>query len=77
MFRHAMASAMLNQGAPLSLIQDVLGHANVNTTKKGHAVLEQRALRTGSSSSTRALFSRSPSSRPSRSDGAGADMDDT
>ena len=25
MFRHAMAGAMLNQGAPLSLIQDVLG----------------------------------------------------
>jgi hypothetical protein len=34
MFHQAMAGAMLNQGAPLSLIQDVLGHANVNTTKK-------------------------------------------
>jgi site-specific recombinase XerD len=37
MFRHAMASAMLNNGAPLSLIQDLLGHANVNTTKKVYA----------------------------------------
>ena len=37
-----MASAMLNSGAPISLIQDLLGHANVNTTKKVYAAYEQR-----------------------------------
>ena len=43
-FRHAMASAMLNNDAPLELIQDLLGHANVNTTKKVYAAYEQRTL---------------------------------
>jgi len=46
-FRHAMASAMLNNGAPLSLIQDLLGHANVSTTKTVYAAYEQRTLRKG------------------------------
>ena len=46
-FRHAMASAMLNSGAPISLIQDLLGHANVNTTKKVCAADEQQTLRRG------------------------------
>ena len=32
-FRHAMASAMLNNDAPITLIQDLLGHANVSTTQ--------------------------------------------
>jgi site-specific recombinase XerD len=39
-----MASAMLNNDAPLELIQDLLGHANVNTTKKVYAAYEQRTL---------------------------------
>ncbi|HLZ28471.1 MAG TPA: tyrosine-type recombinase/integrase, partial [Chloroflexota bacterium] len=43
-FRHAMASAMLNNDAPLELIQDLLGHANVNTTKLVYAAYEQRTL---------------------------------
>jgi site-specific recombinase XerD len=46
-FRHAMASAMLNNGAPIALIQDLLGHANVNTTKKVYAAYEQQTLRKG------------------------------
>jgi site-specific recombinase XerD len=46
-FRHAMASAMLNNGAPLSLIQDLLGHANITTTKTVYAAYEQRTLRKG------------------------------
>ena len=46
-FRHAMASAMLNNGAPIALIQDLLGHANVNTTKKVYAAYEQRTLLKG------------------------------
>ena len=46
-FRHAMASTMLNNDAPLELIQDLLGHANVNTTKKGYAAYEQRTLLKG------------------------------
>jgi site-specific recombinase XerD len=46
-FRHAMASAMLNNGAPLSLIQDLLGHANISTTKTVYAVYENQTLRKG------------------------------
>jgi site-specific recombinase XerD len=46
-FRHAMASVMLNNGAPISLIQDLLGHANVNTTKTVYAAYEQRTLQKG------------------------------
>jgi integrase len=42
-----MASAMLNNGAPIALIQDLLGHANVNTTKKVYAAYEQQTLRKG------------------------------
>jgi site-specific recombinase XerD len=46
-FRHAMASAMLNKGAPLSLIQDLLGHTNIGTTKLVYAAYEQQTLRKG------------------------------
>jgi site-specific recombinase XerD len=46
-FRHAMASAMLKMGAPISLSQDLLSHANVNTTKKVYAAYEQQTLRKG------------------------------
>ncbi len=42
-----MASAMLNNGAPLSLIQDLLGHTDVSTTKTVYAAYEQRTLRKG------------------------------
>jgi len=46
-FRHAMASAMLNNGAPISLIQDLLGHASPTVTKNIYAMFEQRTLREG------------------------------
>jgi integrase/recombinase XerD len=46
-FRHAMASTMLNNGAPLSLIQDLLGHADISTTKTVYATYAQQTLRKG------------------------------
>lgn len=39
-FRHAKASAMLNRGAKLSEVQDILGHASPETTKKIYAHYE-------------------------------------
>jgi site-specific recombinase XerC len=42
-----MASTMLNNGAPISLIQDLLGHANISTTKSVYAAYERQTLRKG------------------------------
>jgi len=42
-----MASAMLNNGASLSLIQDLLGHASVDATKRVYAAYEQQTLLKG------------------------------
>jgi len=36
-FRHYRATQMLNEGAPLEAIQDILGHADIATTKKVYA----------------------------------------
>ena len=33
-FRHAKASLLLNNGAKVSEVQDILGHASPETTKK-------------------------------------------
>lgn len=44
-FRHAKASLMLEAGAPLALIQQVLGHANINTTALVYAHASQRRIR--------------------------------
>jgi site-specific recombinase XerD len=46
-FRDTMASAMLNNGAPMSLIQNLLGHANVTTTQTVYAKYEQQTLPKG------------------------------
>lgn len=46
-FRHAWASSMINNGAPLSLIGDLLGHADVSTTKTVYAAYEKQTLRKG------------------------------
>ena len=44
-FRHAKATVMLNQGAKLSEVQDILGHASPETTKKIYAHYEVGHLR--------------------------------
>jgi site-specific recombinase XerD len=44
-FRHAKATVMLNEGAKLSEVQDILGHASPETTKKIYAHYEVAHLR--------------------------------
>ncbi|MBI4301032.1 MAG: tyrosine-type recombinase/integrase [Chloroflexi bacterium] len=44
-FRHSKASVMLNKGAKLSEVQDILGHASPETTKKIYAHYEVSHLR--------------------------------
>jgi site-specific recombinase XerD len=44
-FRHTKASSMLNAGAKLSEVQDLLGHASPETTKKIYAHYELSHLR--------------------------------
>ena len=44
-FRRAEASVMLNRGAKLSEVQDILGHASPETTKKIYAHYEVSHLR--------------------------------
>lgn len=44
-FRHAKATVMLNQGAKLSEVQDILGHASPETTKRIYAHYETQHLR--------------------------------
>lgn len=43
-FRHAKATVLLNQGAKLSEVQDLLGHASPETTKKIYAHYEVQHL---------------------------------
>ena len=44
-FRHAKATVLLNQGAQLSEVQDILGHASPETTKLIYAHYETQHLR--------------------------------
>lgn len=44
-FRHSKASVMLNAGASLSEVQDILGHASPETTKRIYAHYETSRLR--------------------------------
>lgn len=44
-FRHIKASTMLNRGAKLSEVQDILGHASPETTKRIYAHYETSHLR--------------------------------
>lgn len=44
-FRHVKASVMLNRGAKLSEVQDILGHSSPETTKKIYAHYEVSHLR--------------------------------
>jgi site-specific recombinase XerD len=45
-FRHAMASAMLENDAPASLVQQLLGNSSATVTPAG-AAYEQQSLREG------------------------------
>jgi site-specific recombinase XerD len=44
-FRHAKASTLLNRGASLSEVQDILGHASPDTTKRIYAHYQVEHLR--------------------------------
>ncbi|MFN8522054.1 MAG: tyrosine-type recombinase/integrase [Chloroflexota bacterium] len=44
-FRHAKATVLLNRGARLSEVQDILGHASPETTKRIYAHYERAHLR--------------------------------
>jgi integrase len=44
-FRHSKASVLLNRGASLSEVQDILGHASPETTKRIYAHYETQHLR--------------------------------
>jgi site-specific recombinase XerD len=44
-FRHAKASVLLNRGASLSEVQDILGHASPDTTKRIYAHYQVQHLR--------------------------------
>jgi integrase/recombinase XerD len=44
-FRHYRARQMLNEGAPLEAIQEILGHADISTTRKVYAIYARPAVR--------------------------------
>lgn len=44
-FRHYRASQMLDQGAPLEAIQEILGHADISTTRRIYAQYSRPAIR--------------------------------
>lgn len=44
-FRHFRARQMLEQGAPLEAIQEILGHADISTTRKVYAIYSHHAVR--------------------------------
>jgi site-specific recombinase XerD len=44
-FRHSKASVLLNRGADLSEVQDILGHASPDTTKRIYAHYQSQHLR--------------------------------
>ena len=44
-FRHVMTSVMRENDAPISLIQELLGHSSPTVTRQVYAAYEQRTLR--------------------------------
>ncbi|MHB0876845.1 MAG: tyrosine-type recombinase/integrase [Anaerolineae bacterium] len=44
-FRHYRARQMLEQGAPLEAIQEILGHSDISTTRKVYAIYSHHAVR--------------------------------
>lgn len=45
-FRHGLAIRLLNAGADMSLVQDVLGHSRIQTTQERYAKWQIQGLRT-------------------------------
>lgn len=46
-FRHVMASTMLENDAPISLVQELLGHSSATVTRKAYVAYDQESLRLG------------------------------
>ncbi|MGB8647288.1 MAG: tyrosine-type recombinase/integrase [Anaerolineae bacterium] len=44
-FRHYRASQMLNDGVPLEVIQDLLGHSDISTTRTVYAKSDEHVIR--------------------------------
>jgi site-specific recombinase XerD len=67
-FRHSKASVLLNRGAALSEVQDILGHASPETTKRIYAHYQTQHLRDAFdrySASAEELVAELPVRRPS------------
>jgi site-specific recombinase XerD len=81
-FRHSKASVLLNRGASLSEVQDILGHASPETTKRIYAHYQTQHLRDAFdrySASAEELVAELPARRaakPVRANRAGADADE-
>jgi site-specific recombinase XerD len=68
-FRHSKASVLLNRGADLSEVQDILGHASPETTKRIYAHYQTQHLRDAFdrySASAEELVAELPKSRLNR-----------
>lgn len=69
-FRHSKASVLLNRGASLSEVQDILGHASPETTKRIYAHYQTQHLRDAFdqySASAEELVAELPAQRRQRS----------
>jgi len=44
-FRHFRARQMLDEGAPLEAIQEILGHSDISTTRKVYAIYSHQSVR--------------------------------
>ncbi|NPV08963.1 MAG: tyrosine-type recombinase/integrase [Anaerolineae bacterium] len=44
-FRHFRARQMLDEGAPLEAIQEILGHSDISTTRKVYAIYSRHSVR--------------------------------
>ncbi len=68
-FRHSKASVLLNRGANLSEVQDILGHASPDTTKRIYAHYQTQHLREAFdrySASAEELVAELPTARPAK-----------
>lgn len=44
-FRHSFATALVEGGAPIEVVADLMGHVNVNITRVYYRLSEERAFR--------------------------------